>query len=90
MFKIVVRAHSFEGPLRAVRSSANGGATEHVSSCAVCGAHATRMNRSRKAGKGAWIMNPGQPLLCIESDRPEPVVGPVAGPHGTPPAQVAA
>jgi len=84
---LVVRSHRIEG----LRPVAHGGPTvAHVGRCAVCGATATRVNYTGKARRGEYIMNPGQPLLCRgTTDVQHPVVGPVAGPHGSRPAVVA-
>lgn len=90
----MARAHDFGRP-KPVRSYNNNGAVAHVGCCQHCSATATRVNYSRKAGKGQWIVNPGQPLLCItppegELARSRVVMqaGPVAGEFGARPGVV--
>lgn len=85
---LVVRAHNFVGQ-KPVNSANNGGGIAHVGRCTRCSATATRVNYRKKAGKGEYIVNPNEQLLCISSvDGDELRVGPVAGSEGSRPAVV--
>ena len=70
------------------------GTVVHIGRCVACGASATRMNPTKKKGKGYWVMNPHQPLVCLRLEGAHPMFvimqpGPLAGPMGARPLSVA-